>query len=152
MSTFRKLPFALVAPLAAVAVMPAPAQAQFSDSYKFLDAVRKKDGDEVTKLLNEGSSSLINTKDLTSGDTALHIVTQRRDFVWMQFLIGKGANVNARNGKGETPLVIACGLNFLEGVELLIEFGAKVDEPNSTGETPLIAAVHNRNVPLMRSR
>jgi ankyrin repeat protein len=149
-SHYRTLSFALAAPVVALAVASAPAQAQFSDSYKFLDAVRKKDGEKVTDLLNEGSPTLINTKDLTSGDTALHIVTQRRDFVWMQFLIGKGANVNARNAKGETPLVIACNLNFIEGVELLIQFGAKVDEPSSTGETPLIASVHNRNVPLMR--
>lgn len=150
MSQFRTLTSMVLAPLAAAIVMPAPAQAQFSDSYKFLDAVRKKEGDKVTDMLNEGSSSLINTKDLTSGDTALHIVTARRDLTWMEFLIGKGANVNARNFKGETPLVVACNLNFIEGVELLVQFGAKVDEPNSTGETPLMTAVHNRNVAMMR--
>jgi ankyrin repeat protein len=149
-SHFRQLSLALIAPIAVVAVMPAPAQAQFSDSYKFLESVRKKEGDKVTDLLADGSPSLINTKDQTSGDTALHIVTQRRDLTWLEFLIGKGANVNARNFRGETPLVVACGLNWIEGVELLVEFGAKVDEPNSTGETPLIAAVHNRNIPLMR--
>lgn len=150
MSQFRKLSAALLAPVAVVALMPAPAQAQFSESYKFLEAVRKKDGDAATDMLNKGGSSLINTKDQTSGDTALHIVTQRRDLTWMQFLIGKGANVNARNFQGETPLVVACNLNFLEGVQLLVDFGAKVDEPNSTGETPLITAVHNRNVAMMR--
>ncbi|WP_405029542.1 ankyrin repeat domain-containing protein [Novosphingobium sp.] len=149
-SHFRQLSRALIAPIAIVAVLPSPAQAQFSDSYKFLDSVRKKEGDKVTDLLAEGSPNLINTKDQTSGDTALHIVTQRRDLTWLEFLIGKGANVNARNFKGDTPLVVACSLNWIEGVELLVEFGAHVDEPNSTGETPLIAAVHNRNTALMR--
>ena len=150
MSHFRQLSLALIAPIAIVAVLPAPAQAQFSDSYKFLESVRKKEGDKVTDLLADGSPNLINTKDQTSGDTALHIVTQRRDLTWLEFLIGKGANVNARNFRGDTPLVVACSLNWIEGVELLVEFGAHVDEPNSTGETPLIAAIHNRNVALMR--
>lgn len=150
MSHFRQLSLALIAPIAVVAVMPAPALAQFSDSYKFLDSVRKKEGDKVTDLLAESGPNLINTKDQSSGDTALHIVTARRDLTWMEFLIGKGANVNARNFKGETPLVVACNLNWVEGVELLVKYGAKVDEPNSTGETPLITAVHNRNVGLMR--
>lgn len=150
MSHFRQLSLALIAPIAIVAVLPAPALAQFSDSYKFLESVRKKDGDKVTDLLAEGSPNLINTPDQTSGDTALHIVTQRRDLTWLEFLIGKGANVNARNGRGDTPLVVACSLNWIEGVELLVEFGAHVDEPNATGETPLIAAVHNRNIALIR--
>jgi len=147
-----KLPLALacLAPLAAVAVLPAPAAAQFSESYKFLEAVKKKEGQEVTDMLAEGSPNLINTRDITSGETALHLVTQRRDLTWMQFLIAKGANVNVRDAKGVTPLVLACNLNFVEGAELLVERGARVDESNNSGETPLITAVHNRNVPMMR--
>lgn len=150
MSHFRPLSLALIAPVAIVALMPSAAQAQFSDSYKFLEAVKKKDGEKVEQMLADGSPNLINTADLTSGDTALHIVTQRRDLTWLEFLIGKGADVNARNGKGQTPLVMACNLNWVEGVELLVNVGAKVDIPSSTGETPLITAVHNRNVGLMR--
>jgi len=149
-SRIRKLSLAMAALLGAGLVLPGPAAAQFSDSYQFLDAVRKKEGDKATDMLNKKGANLVNTRDLTSGDSALHIVTQRRDLMWMQFLVGKGANVNSRNAKGETPLVIASNLNFIEGVEFLVQFGAKVDEPNSTGETPLITAVHNRNIALIR--
>ena len=146
----RKLSLAVAALLGAATALPGPAAAQFSDSYKFLEAVKKKEGDKVTEMLEEKGSSLVNTRDTTSGDSALHIVAQRRDLGWLQFLVAKGANVNARNTKGETALVIATNLNFIEGVEFLVERGAKVDEPNSTGETPLITAVHNRNVAMMR--
>ena len=131
-------------------VAPMPAAAQFSESYKFLDAVKKKEGQQVTDMLAEGSSSLINTRDFTSGESALHLVTKRRDLTWMQFLIGKGANVNIRDAKGTTPLVVACNLGFVEGAELLVKYGARVDESNTAGETPLITAVHNRNIELMR--
>ncbi len=150
MFKFRQLCIALAAMVAATIMLPAPAAAQFSDSYKFLEAVRKKDGTAATELLEKGSPSLINTRDQTSGQTALHIVTQRRDLTWMSYLIGHGANVNIRDGKGQTALVIAANFGFVEGVELLIEAGAKVDESNNTGETPLITAVHNRNIGLMR--
>lgn len=140
----------LVAALAAMALGAVPAQAQFSGGYKFLEAVKKKKGDEVTEMINEPGSNIINTRDVSSGETALHIVTQRRDIQWMGFLISKGANVNARDSRGQTPLVVAANLGFDEGVELLVEQKARVDEPNSAGETPLISAVHSRKLGLMR--
>jgi uncharacterized protein len=133
------------------ASLAAPAQAQFSDSYKFLEAVRKKNGEDVTDKLDEPGTTIINTRDITTGETALHIVTARRDLTWMSFLIGRGANVNIRDAKGVTPLVLATNLGFVEGVDLLITQNARVDESNNAGETPLITAVHNRNIQLMRT-
>ncbi|HMO67325.1 MAG TPA: ankyrin repeat domain-containing protein [Novosphingobium sp.] len=127
-----------------------PAQAQFSDSFKFLEAVKKKDGAKVNDMLNEPGSTIVNTRDITSGESALHIVTQRRDLTWMTFLIQRGANVNIRDARGVTPLVLASNLGFIEGVELLVERQARVDEANDTGETPLISAVHRRNIALVR--
>ncbi|MFM6831665.1 MAG: ankyrin repeat domain-containing protein [Novosphingobium sp.] len=142
-------------PLAALAILLAaavamPAQAQFSDSYKFLEAVRKKEGEKVTEALNEPGTQIINTKDFTTGQTALHIVVARRDLTWIQFLVAKGANVNARDNKGMTPLVAASELGFIEGVDELIKSGARVEDANNTGETPLISAVHRRDLTLVR--
>lgn len=128
-----------------------PAHAQFSESYKFLEAVRKKDGQKVTDALNEPGSQIVNTRDVSTGESGLHIVTARRDLTWMQFLVARGANVNARDARGTTPLVLACNLGFIEGVEFLITSGAKVDEPNNTGETPLITAVHRRDLAMVRA-
>ena len=128
----------------------APAVAQFSESYKFLEAGRKKDGEKVTEALADPAQTVVNTRDVTSGETALHIVTNRRDLTWMQFLIAKGANVNVRDAKGMTPLVSAVNANFPEGVELLVDKGARLNDSNNAGETPLITAVHNRNIAVIR--
>ena len=68
----------------------------------------------------------------------------------MQFLVGKGANVNIRDNRGTTPLVLAAQLGFVEGVDFLISSGARVDEPDNTGETPLIGAVHRKDASLVR--
>ena len=130
--------------------LPSPALAQFSKSYKFLESVRTKEGQEVTDALSEPGSTIINTHDSGSGETALHIVTARRDVTWMSFLLGRGADANARDNRGTTPLVLASNLGFAEGVDLLIQSGARVDEASSTGETPLIAAVHRRDLAMMR--
>lgn len=133
-----------------VMALSSPAQAQFSDGYKFLEAVKKQKAEDVEKMISDPGSTIINSRDVTSGQTALHIVTARRDRTWLSYLIGKGANVNARDSRGVTPLVMASNLAWEEGVQLLVDAKARVDEPTSTGETPLIAAVHNRNLTLMR--
>lgn len=143
----------LLLPLLAGAAMIAasPAQAQFSQGYKFLEAVKKKDGQKVEDALAIPGSTLINTRDVTSGETALHIVAQRRDITWLSFLIAKGANVNVRDVRGVTPLQIASNLGWLDGVELLVSKQARVDDANDAGETPLIFAVHRRDIPMMRA-
>ena len=104
-----------------------------------------------SEALGDGGPTLINTRDATTGDTALHIVTARRDLQWMTFLLYKGSNVNARNDRGETPLSLAVGVGFVEGVDMLLSGGARVNDPGADGETPLIAAVHQRNIQLVRT-
>lgn len=138
-------------PLAAgLLVVSAPAQAQFSAGFKFLEAVKKRDGAKVDAMLDSPGTTIVNTRDVTSGETALHIVTARRDLTWMSFLLGKGANPNAKDNRGRTPLVLASNMGFVDGVELLISRNARIDESNDTGETPLIAAVHRRDLDMVR--
>lgn len=126
-------------------------QAQsYSDGYKFLEAVDEKDITEVEKLLGKPGSTLINSRDVTSGRTGLHIAAARRDLVWLVFLANKGANPNIADNRGVTPLMLASQLGFYEGVQALITAGARVDTPNEAGETPLITAVHRRDTQMMR--
>ncbi|WP_298308339.1 ankyrin repeat domain-containing protein [uncultured Erythrobacter sp.] len=131
------------------AIEPAHAQGQ-SEGYKFLEAVKDRDGDLATEMLSEPGTQIVNTRDITTGENGLHIVTLRRDTLWIRFLLQKGGNPNVRDRKGVTPLQIAVRLNYLDGVEALIKGGAQVDIADSQGETPLMTAVHQRNVPLVR--
>ena len=135
---------------AALVVTATPAQAQFSDGYKFLEAVRKKEGQKVEDALSEPGSTIIRSRDITSGETALHIVTQRRDITWLQYLVQKGADVNMRDERGTTPLQLATSLGWTDGVEFLVSRKANLDESDDAGETPLISAVHRKNARLMR--
>ncbi|MFM2409942.1 MAG: hypothetical protein RL481_770 [Pseudomonadota bacterium] len=132
--------------------MAVPAAAQFSDSYNFLKAVKDRKGEDVEKFINEPGSGtvIINTKDNGTGETALHIVTERRDSTWLGYLLGKGANPNLADKKGVTPLMLATQLGWLDGVDVLIKLKAQVDATNRSGETALIRAVQLRNVEMVK--
>jgi len=141
----------LAAAALALGTAAAPAYAQqFSDSYSFLEAVKKRDGKKTQGLLAARASTIINTKDVSSGDGALHILARERDFSWLAFLLGKGAKADLQNKQGDTALGIAAQLGWIEGAELLLKSGAGVDLPNRRGETPLILAVHAREAPIVR--
>jgi hypothetical protein len=145
---FSKLWLLLAAMIAIGGAMPAAAQ--FSDSYKFLKAVRDADGTEVEKSLKTLSSTLINTRDYNTGEAALHIVVKRRDMTWLSFLLGRGANPDIRDNEGNTPLTMAAQLGFTEGAELLLREGAGINQGNNSGETALIIATQQRDVPMVR--
>lgn len=138
--------------IAAVAatMLIAPAQAQYSESYKFLKAVRDGDGAKVNEALDAPGSTIVNTRDYTTGETALHIVVKRRDSTWIGFLLSRGAKPDVRDGQGNTPLAAAAQLGFTEGVQLLIEGRANVNLENNQGVTPIISAVQNRDLATTR--
>ena len=128
----------------------APAAAQFSDSYVFLNAVRERDGEKVNKALQGNRSSIINTRDYSTGETALTIAIKRHDLTWSSFLLGRGADPNIRDARGNAPLHFAAQLGFQQGAELLLGQRANVNIANNSGETPLIVAVQQRNAAMVR--
>ena len=138
--------------MAAVAlVLSAPLSAQsFSDSYSFLKAVKDRDGAKATSLVTAPGSTVVNARDKSSGEGAIHYVVRDRDFSWLAFLIGRGARVDLQNNRGETPLVLAAQMGWTEGAQLLLSQRASVDLPTSRGETPLILAVQKRDLAMVR--
>lgn len=141
---------AFLGSMAMALLVPGPAQAQFSDNYNFLKAVKDADGQKVTDLIQKPGSTVINSRDVNSGENALHIVVARRDATWLGFLLAKGANPNLTDNDGNTPLMDAVQGRFEEGVRTLLSNGAQVDKANGSGETPLIRAVQLHDVALVR--
>lgn len=125
--------------------LTAPAAAQFSDGYNFLKAVRDKDALKAKTFMDKPGSTLVNTRDIDNGETALVIAIKRRDPPWMAFLLQNGADPNLRDGSGNPPIVVAAMTGFSDGVRLMLAGKARVDEANSRGETALIKAIHARD-------
>ena len=133
----------------ALSVSPASAQISSSASYSFLSAVKDRDGGKATQLLNAPGSTVVNARD-DRGEGALHLLAKGRDSQWLGFLLGRGANPNLQSNSGETPLLAAARIGWVEGADVLMRFGAKPDLANRLGETPLIVAVQARQAPVVR--
>lgn len=135
--------------LALVAV-PAAGQQNFSDSYTFLKAVKERDGAKVNELVSAPGSVVINARDRTNGEGALHYMVRARDVTWLAFLLGKGARPDIQSNRGDTPLTLAAQIGWMEGAEQLLARRASVDLANGRGETALILATQRRDLPMVR--
>lgn len=129
--------------------VPAGAQQQ-SESYKFLQAIREAKGNDVIAMLDRPGSALINTREASTGETALHIVVKRGDATYANYLLGKGADVNARDARGNTAMMLAANAGQAELITILVRARANANLGNSAGETPLIRAVQRRDLPMVR--
>lgn len=133
----------------ASAVAPVIAQSLGGPGYSFLKAVKDRDGTKVTDALNTPGTTIVTARD-DNGDSALHIVTKRRDLVWMQFMLAKGAPIDGRDRQGNTALLDATQIGFVEGEQQLLDVGAQVDLANNRGETPLIVATEAHDIESVR--
>lgn len=127
-----------------------PAMAQFSDSYKFLEAIRKGDNDAIVKALEQPGVTPVNTKDKTTGETALMITIGRRDVTYTRYLLSRGARPDLTDNDGRSPLMLAVEKRFIEGAEMLLGMKANPNQTNNSGETPLIRAVQMRDLAMVR--
>lgn len=122
-----------------------PAMAQFSDSYSFLKAVRDANGDEAMKYLSKPGAPVLNTRDPSTGETALHISVKAHNDNWVGFLLNKGADVQIKDRDGNTALHDAALFGDTTAAGYLISRKANVNATNDNGETPLVLAVHRRD-------
>lgn len=128
----------------------AKAQLGPSPGAKFLTAVKEEKNNEVVEAVNAGGPALVNTRDFSSRETALHIVAKRGDSLYTRFLLQKGANPNLRDVRGSTPLLVAVSAGHSELISIFVAAKANVNLGNDSGETPLIKAVQRRDLVMVR--
>jgi len=115
-------------------------------------------GEDFLRLCADGSAEEIKSAiedgaDATAGDedgmTALHYATVNEDTEVFSVLAQGGADVNAKNGEGETPLMLAASVRQDEGeqgLSILLQLGANLEDKNNNGLTALLYAVNSNNV------
>jgi ankyrin repeat protein len=112
----------------------------------------------IRELLAAGAN--VNARNVLGGN-ALHVAANYRgDVEVMRMILDKGADVNAVNGDGHTPLLLALrhghyrhegkGERLLAVAGLLLSRGASAKIAGASGELPVSAAMDPPNLPLIR--
>ena len=84
------------------------------------------------------------------GATELHRSTRKGDIDLCEWLISKGADVNARDNYGATPLYWAAWNGGYDLAKLLLNQGSNSNIPDYGGETPLYWASTKRHYEIVR--
>ncbi len=83
-------------------------------------------------------------------ETVLHFLAVEGFAEGVRFLASRGADVNAVNKFGDSPLVDVASLGLTEIADLLLRHGADPDSPSTVRENPLHAATRSGYVALVR--
>ena len=105
-----------------------------SSAETFFQAIRSGDLDALRRL----SANPVNVRDRLD-TTPLHYAALYGNAESVRILLDHGADVNARNKSGATPLVYGA-YNF-DKARLLVEKGADVNAQSTADMTPLLVAV-----------
>lgn len=92
---------------------------------------------DIVKLL------LLNNADLTiDKEPILYTALIYYEYQIVKLLLDAGADIDIRDGWGNTPLTKACEKGYIDAVKLLIEYGADVNYADKKGKKPLYYAIN----------
>lgn len=105
---------------------------------------------EVGRVLLDKGADVNAPPVPSSRDTALTIAADKGHYKFCELLIGRGAHIDVRNKKGNTPLWLAANGGHLDVVQLLVQASADVDAADNRKITPLMAAFRKGHVKVVR--
>lgn len=137
----------LIAILLLCGLRIAGAEAAGPDS-ALVQAAKSRDWNAVAHLLHQGHDADAPQAD---GTTALHWAAHWNHPVTLEALIDAGANVNAENDLGATPLWVACADRNTGIVKRLLAAGANPDGGLHSGETLLMRCSYTGDAPAVEA-
>lgn len=119
--------------------------------YCLANEYRASEGGRVVRALAKGGAN-VSANDGVKRCTALHMAARRGNMDVAEALLDCGADIDARDSLGDTPLRRSVNCNKSQVAALLLERGADVHSTGSKGLTPLLAARTSAMKQLLRSR
>src|SRR5688572_19140428 len=116
--------------------------AVISPSHPFVKAAHDDDLDALRALIADAD---VNFRDPATGTTALDHAVQNGNQEMVQFLIARGADVNASQENGHTALMQLGAAATPDLLWDLINAGAKINRKNSYGTTALMTVASQNN-------
>lgn len=89
-------------------------------------------------------------KENESTITPLHSAVRQGDLNEIQILVSKGADIHARDYRGETPLFYAVEKNSTQITEFLLKQGANPNSKNNKNSSIILQAIKNKNLELVK--
>nr|XP_029527565.1 LOW QUALITY PROTEIN: ankyrin repeat and KH domain-containing protein 1-like [Oncorhynchus nerka] len=105
---------------------------------------------EVGRVLLDKSADVNAPPVPSSRDTALTIAADKGHYKFCELLINRGAHIDVRNKKGNTPLWLAANGGHFDVVQLLVQAGTDVDAADNRKITPLMAAFRKGHVKVVQ--
>lgn len=107
---------------------------------KLLTGSLTGDVEAVVAALDEGAR--LESRDVRLDLTPLMLSIYRDHAEVLKVLVSKGANLNARNPRGQTPLMMLASGGQLDLVSYLLQSGAEIDARDELGNTALLWATY----------
>uniref|UniRef100_A0A674K1T0 Ankyrin repeat and KH domain containing 1 n=1 Tax=Terrapene triunguis TaxID=2587831 RepID=A0A674K1T0_9SAUR len=105
---------------------------------------------EVGRVLLDKGADVNAPPVPSSRDTALTIAADKGHYKFCELLINRGAHIDVRNKKGNTPLWLAANGGHFDVVQLLVQAGADVDAADNRKITPLMSAFRKGHVKVVQ--
>ncbi|XP_052011196.1 ankyrin repeat and KH domain-containing protein 1 isoform X8 [Apodemus sylvaticus] len=105
---------------------------------------------EVGRVLLDKGADVNAPPVPSSRDTALTIAADKGHYKFCELLINRGAHIDVRNKKGNTPLWLASNGGHFDVVQLLVQASADVDAADNRKITPLMSAFRKGHVKVVQ--
>ncbi|XP_069055397.1 ankyrin repeat and KH domain-containing protein 1 isoform X3 [Pleurodeles waltl] len=105
---------------------------------------------EVGRVLLDKGADVNAPPVPSSRDTALTIAADKGHYKFCELLINRGAHIDVRNKKGNTPLWLAANGGHFDVVQLIVQAAADVDAADNRKITPLMSAFRKGHIKVVQ--
>lgn len=111
--------------------------------WRVYEAIRNMD--DLTGFIDQSKEELVKFAR-PDGETFLHEACRRRNVVAAKTLLLFGADMHAKDQRGDTPMHVCMANCAIDCAKLLLDLGCDIHAPGAKGMTPLHHAVTNPDI------